>query len=141
MVSCGGQATIPMVAAVSRVQPVEYAEIVATGIEVRRPRDRQNIDEFTRTTAEVVERVGESPGGKAIITINPAEPPPGRCAMTIHRLTDGELIEDGIVRSVHAMIREVQLRPVFAEERPCLRRPAPASTSRSRARRFAEVRW
>ena len=108
MVSCGGQATIPMVAAVSRVQPVEYAEIVATvASKSVGPGTRQNIDEFTRTTAEAVERVGGARRGKAIIIINPAEPPL-MMRDTIHCLTDGEPDEDGIVRSVHAMIREVQ---------------------------------
>jgi len=108
MVSCGGQATIPMVAAVSRAQPVEYAEIVATvASKSVGPGTRQNIDEFTRTTAEAVERVGGARRGKAIIIINPAEPPL-MMRDTIHCLTDGEPDEDGIRRSVHAMIREVQ---------------------------------
>src|SRR6266851_5572919 len=76
MVSCGGQATIPMVAAVSRVQNVDYAEIVAT-VASRSvgPGTRKNIDEFTRTTAAGVEKVGGAKRGKAIIIINPAEPP------------------------------------------------------------------
>ena len=108
MVSCGGQATIPMVAAVSRVQPVEYAEIVATvASKSVGPGTRQNIDEFTRTTAEAVERVGGARRGKAIIIINPAEPPL-MMRDTIHCLTDGEPDQDGFRRSVHAMIREVQ---------------------------------
>jgi acetaldehyde/propanal dehydrogenase len=74
MVTCGGQATIPMVAAVSRVQPVAYGEIVATVSSKRRPGTRKNIDEFTRTTAGAVEKVGGAKKGKAIIIINPAEP-------------------------------------------------------------------
>src|SRR5690606_32667286 len=70
MVTCGGQATIPMVAAVSRVQPVEYGEIVAT-VSSRSvgPGTRQNIDEFTRTTATGIEKVGGAKEGKAIIVI------------------------------------------------------------------------
>jgi acetaldehyde/propanal dehydrogenase len=108
MVSCGGQATIPMVAAVSRVQPVEYAEIVATvASKSVGPGTRQNIDEFTRTTAGAVERVGGARRGKAIIIINPAEPPL-MMRDTIHCLTDGEPDQDGIMKSVHAMIRDVQ---------------------------------
>ncbi|MGD0525155.1 MAG: acetaldehyde dehydrogenase (acetylating) [Polyangiaceae bacterium] len=108
MVSCGGQATIPMVAAVSRVQPVEYAEIVATvASKSVGPGTRQNIDEFTRTTAGAVERVGGARRGKAIIIINPAEPPL-MMRDTIHCLTDGEPDQDGITKSVHAMIRDVQ---------------------------------
>ena len=76
MVTCGGQATIPMVAAVSRVQPVEYAEIVATvSSRSAGPGTRNNIDEFTRTTARGVEKVGGARRGKAIIVLNPADPP------------------------------------------------------------------
>jgi len=107
MVSCGGQATVPMVAAVSRVQPVEYAEIVAT-VASRSvgPGTRENIDEFTRTTAGAVERLGGAKRGKAIIIINPAEPP---LVMrdTIHCLTEGPPDEAAITASVHAMVREV----------------------------------
>ncbi len=108
MVTCGGQATIPMVAAVSRVQPVEYGEIVAT-VSSRSvgPGTRQNIDEFTRTTAGAVEKVGGAKKGKAIIIINPAEPP---LIMrdTIHCLTESEPHQDAITESVHAMVAEVQ---------------------------------
>jgi acetaldehyde/propanal dehydrogenase len=108
MVSCGGQATIPMVAAVSRVQPVEYAEIVATvASKSVGPGTRQNIDEFTRTTAGAVERVGGARRGKAIIIINPAEPPL-MMRDTIHCLTETDPDEGAITRSIHAMIREVQ---------------------------------
>lgn len=76
MVSCGGQATIPMVAAVSRVSTVHYAEIVAS-ISSRSagPGTRANIDEFTETTAKAIEIVGKAQRGKAIIVLNPAEPP------------------------------------------------------------------
>ncbi|GAB3432161.1 acetaldehyde dehydrogenase (acetylating) [Massilia solisilvae] len=108
MVTCGGQATIPMVAAVSRVQPVAYGEIVAT-VSSRSvgPGTRKNIDEFTRTTAGAVEKVGGAKQGKAIIIINPAEPP---LIMrdTIHCLTETEPDRDRITASVHQMIKEVQ---------------------------------
>ncbi|RYZ59730.1 MAG: acetaldehyde dehydrogenase (acetylating) [Proteobacteria bacterium] len=108
MVTCGGQATIPMVHAVSRVQPVAYAEIVAT-VASRSigPGTRQNIDEFTRTTARAVEEVGGARQGKAIIVINPAEPPL-LMRDTIHCLTETEPDRDAITASVHAMVREVQ---------------------------------
>ena len=108
MVTCGGQATIPMVAAVSRVQPVAYAEIVAT-VSSRSvgPGTRKNIDEFTRTTAGAIEQVGGAREGKAIIVINPAEPPL-MMRDTIHCLTDSEPDQAAITASVHAMIAEVQ---------------------------------
>ncbi len=108
MVTCGGQATIPMVAAVSRVQPVAYGEIVAT-VSSRSvgPGTRKNIDEFTRTTSAAVEKVGGAKTGKAIIIINPAEP-----AMmmrdTVHCLTETEPDQAAITASIHAMIKEVQ---------------------------------
>jgi acetaldehyde/propanal dehydrogenase len=108
MVTCGGQATIPMVAAVSRVQPVAYAEIVAT-VSSRSvgPGTRKNIDEFTRTTAGAIEQVGGAREGKAIIVINPAEPPL-MMRDTIHCLTDSEPDQAAISASVQAMIAEVQ---------------------------------
>jgi len=108
LVTCGGQATIPMVAAVSRVQPVEYGEIVAT-VSSRSvgPGTRKNIDEFTRTTARAVEKIGGARKGKAIIIINPAEPP---LIMrdTVHCLTVGEPDQAAIVASVQQMVAEVQ---------------------------------
>src|SRR5690554_5490703 len=108
MVTCGGQATIPMVAAVSRVQPVEYGEIIAT-VSSRSvgPGTRKNIDEFTRTTAGAIEKVGGADEGKAIIIINPAEPP---LIMrdTIHCLTKDEPDQKAITESIHKMIAEVQ---------------------------------
>jgi acetaldehyde dehydrogenase len=76
MVTCGGQATIPMVAAVSAVTPVHYAEIVASiASKSAGPGTRANIDEFTETTAHAIETVGGAARGKAIIILNPAEPP------------------------------------------------------------------
>ena len=108
MVTCGGQATIPMVAAVSRVQPVEYGEIVATvSSKSVGPGTRQNIDEFTRTTAGAVEQVGGAKKGKAIIIINPAEPPL-LMRDTIHCQTETEPDQAAITESVHQMISEVQ---------------------------------
>jgi acetaldehyde dehydrogenase len=76
MVTCGGQATIPMVAAVSRVTEVVYAEIVASiASKSAGPGTRANIDEFTETTSHAIEAVGGARRGKAIIILNPAEPP------------------------------------------------------------------
>jgi len=108
MVTCGGQATIPMVYAVSRVQPVDYGEIVATvSSRSAGPGTRANIDEFTRTTATGVERVGGAKRGKAIIIINPADPP---IIMrdTIHCLTETEPDQEAIRASVTAMVADVQ---------------------------------
>ena len=108
MVTCGGQATIPMVAAVSRVQPVDYGEIVATvASKSVGPGTRKNIDEFTRTTAGAIEQIGGAKKGKAIIIVNPAEPP---LIMrdTVHCLTASEPEQDKILASIHAMVADVQ---------------------------------
>jgi len=108
MVTCGGQATIPIVAAVSRVQPVAYGEIVATvSSKSAGPGTRKNIDEFTRTTASAVEKVGGAKKGKAIIILNPAEPP---LIMrdTVHCLTETAPDQEKITASIHQMLAEVQ---------------------------------
>jgi acetaldehyde/propanal dehydrogenase len=108
MVTCGGQATIPMIAAISKVQPVQYGEIVATiSSKSAGPGTRKNIDEFTRTTARAIEQVGGAAQGKAIIIINPAEPP---LIMrdTVHCLTQTEPDQAKITAAIHAMITEVQ---------------------------------
>ena len=108
MVTCGGQATIPMVAAVSRVQSVDYAEIVATvSSRSAGPGTRKNIDEFTRTTAGAVAEIGGAGEGKAIIILNPAEPPI-MMRDTVHCLTKEEPKQDEIRQSVNEMISEVQ---------------------------------
>ena len=108
MVSCGGQATIPMVAAVSRAQPVEYAEIVATvASKSAGPGTRKNIDEFTRTTARGLERVGGAKRGKAIIILNPAEPPL-LMRNTVHCLVEGKADEAAILASIEEMTKDVQ---------------------------------
>ncbi|MGE0254576.1 MAG: acetaldehyde dehydrogenase (acetylating) [Alphaproteobacteria bacterium] len=107
MVTCGGQATVPMVHAVSRVAKVHYAEIVAS-ISSRSagPGTRANIDEFTQTTARALETVGGATHGKAIIVLNPAEPPlmMRDTVFVLSEETDTAAIE----RSVEAMVAEVQ---------------------------------
>jgi acetaldehyde dehydrogenase len=107
MVTCGGQATIPIVAAVSRVARVRYAEIVASiASKSAGPGTRANIDEFTETTARAIEIVGGAERGKAIIVLNPADPP---LIMrdTVYCLCDeGE--EAAIAASVGSMLTTVQ---------------------------------
>jgi len=108
MVTCGGQATIPMVYAVSRVQPVDYAEIIATvASKSVGPGTRKNIDEFTRTTSGAVAKVGGAKTGKAINVINPAEPPL-MMRDTVYCETADEPNRQAITQSVHDMIAEVQ---------------------------------
>ncbi|AZI35036.1 acetaldehyde dehydrogenase (acetylating) [Caenibius tardaugens] len=107
MVTCGGQATIPMVAAVSRVAKVHYAEIVASvSSRSAGPGTRANIDEFTRTTANAIEKVGGATKGKAIIILNPAEPPM-IMRDTVFTLSEGA-DEEAIRQSVKEMAAEVQ---------------------------------
>ena len=108
MVTCGGQATIPMVAAVARVaEKVHYAEIVASvSSRSAGPGTRANIDEFTRTTARGIEEVGGAAKGKAIIILNPAEPPM-IMRDTVFTLSEGA-DEDAIRQSVKDMVAEVQ---------------------------------
>ncbi|MEU2537922.1 acetaldehyde dehydrogenase (acetylating) [Streptomyces iakyrus] len=105
MVTCGGQATIPVVAAVSSVTPVHYGEIVAS-ISSRSagPGTRANIDEFTETTASAIEKVGGARRGKAIIILNPAEPP------LIMRDTVHCLVSDCATEAVTASVEEMAAR-------------------------------
>jgi len=106
MVTCGGQATIPMVAAVSRVAKVHYAEIVASiSSKSAGPGTRANIDEFTETTSKAIEVVGGAQKGKAIIILNPAEPPL-LMRDTIYVLSDAA-DESEIEASVEKMVAAV----------------------------------
>jgi len=108
MVTCGGQATIPIVAAISQVQEVDYGEIVATiASKSAGPGTRKNIDEFTRTTAGAIEKIGGAKKGKAIIVMNPAEPPL-MMRDTVHVLTKDAPNEAAITESVLAMVERVQ---------------------------------
>lgn len=107
MVTCGGQATIPIVAAVNRVAKVHYGEIVASiASKSAGPGTRANIDEFTETTSRAIVEVGGAARGKAIIVLNPAEPP------LIMRDTVYCLCDDGdrdeIAQSIAAMVADVQ---------------------------------
>ena len=107
MVTCGGQATIPIVAAVNRVAPVIYGEIVASiASRSAGPGTRANIDEFTETTSRAIVAVGGARHGKAIIILNPAEPPL-MMRDTVYCLTQGGE-EAEIARSVEEMVASVQ---------------------------------
>jgi acetaldehyde dehydrogenase (acetylating) len=106
LVSCGGQATIPIVAAIAAVSPVSYAEVVCTiASRSAGPGTRQNIDEFTRTTAGGLERVGGARRGKAIIILNPAEPPI-IMTNTVHAVVESVDLE-AIRHSVTEMVARV----------------------------------
>jgi acetaldehyde/propanal dehydrogenase len=108
MVTCGGQATIPIVAAISQVQSVAYGEIIATiASKSAGPGTRKNIDEFTRTTSSAIELVGGAKKGKAIIVLNPAEPPL-MMRDTVHCLTKDEPNQPAITEAILTMIEQVQ---------------------------------
>ncbi len=106
MVTCGGQATIPMVAAIAAVTPVHYAEIVASiASKSAGPGTRANIDEFTETTAHAIEKVGGAAHGKAIIVLNPADPPLIMRDTVLALVSDPD--QDAIRASVDAMAARV----------------------------------
>ncbi len=141
LITCGGQATIPMVAAVSRVTPVSYAEIVASVSSVSAgPGTRANIDEFTRTTAAGVESIGGAERGKAIIILNPAEPPM-IMRDTIFCAIDPEADTDAVVRSIVAMEKAVQeyVPGYRLLQEPQIDEPSPATQGRARVAIFVEV--
>jgi len=126
MVTCGGQATVPIVHAVSRVVPVAYAEIVASiASRSAGPGTRANIDEFTETTARALVGVGGAVRGKAIIILNPAEPPLMMRDTVICALAD-DADRAAIIESLEEMVAEVsayvpgyrlRVPPQFAEDR------------------------
>ncbi|MFJ2115205.1 MULTISPECIES: acetaldehyde dehydrogenase (acetylating) [unclassified Streptomyces] len=151
MVTCGGQATIPMVHAVSRVTPVAYAEIVASiASKSAGPGTRANIDEFTETTAAAIEAVGGARRGKAIIVLNPAEPPLIMRDTVFCLIGDAE--HDAIRASVAAMAaevaayvpgyrlkQEVQFTPIPPDEPVHTLLPADAPPVTTRVSVFLEV--
>jgi acetaldehyde dehydrogenase len=125
LITCGAQATVPIVAAIASITDVEYAEIVATiASKSAGPGTRQNIDEFTQTTARALEKVGKAARGKAIIILNPAEPPI-LMRNTIYVKAERQK-EEEIVTAVEAAVRKVQgyvpgyrmrVPPIFDEEK------------------------
>jgi acetaldehyde dehydrogenase len=112
LITCGGQATAPIVAAVSSVVPVEYAEIVASiASKSAGPGTRANIDEFTETTAAALQAVGGAQRGKAIIILNPVEPPMIMrntvfCSVPAEAAEPGEL-QEAVLESIHRMVARV----------------------------------
>jgi acetaldehyde dehydrogenase len=108
LVTCGGQATVPIVAAVGQVAPVVYAEIVSTiSSKSAGPGTRQNIDEFTKTTARGLEVVGKAQRGKALIILNPAEPPI-LMRNTIYCETDRPVPQEEVRTAVDRMVEVVR---------------------------------
>ena len=145
MITCGGQATIPMVAAVSRAVVdaggVSYAEIVASVSSVSAgPGTRANIDEFTRTTAAGVTDIGGAAEGKAIIILNPAEPPM-IMRDTIFCAVDPDADRDAIVQSVVAMEKAVQeyVPGYRLLQEPQIDDPSPATRGQTKVSIFVEV--
>ena len=145
MITCGGQATIPMVAAVSRAAApyggVSYAEIVASVASVSAgPGTRANIDEFTRTTSRGVAEIGGAAEGKAIIILNPAEPPM-IMRDTIFCAVPPDADRDEIVASIVAMERAVQeyVPGYRLLQEPQIDDPSPATRGQTKVSIFVEV--
>jgi acetaldehyde dehydrogenase len=141
LITCGGQATIPMVYAVSRVVPVPYAEIVATVASPSAgPGTRANIDEFTRTTSRGVEVIGGAARGKAIIVLNPAEPPM-IMRDTIFCAIPADADHDAIAASIHEVVAEVQsyVPGYRLLQEPQFEEPSDVSNGMHRVSVFVEV--
>jgi acetaldehyde dehydrogenase len=129
LITCGGQATTPIVAAVTRVCPVPYAEIVSTAASRSAgPGTRQNIDEFTRTTARCLEEVGGAGKGKAIIVLNPADPPMLMRNTVFCALPDG-YDEAAVAASIEKTVAEVAAYvPGYRLKRPPIFDTGPYAT-------------
>ncbi|AXI08119.1 acetaldehyde dehydrogenase (acetylating) [Oceanobacillus zhaokaii] len=110
LITCGGQATIPIIHAINKIAPVEYGEIVATiSSKSAGPGTRANIDEFTETTAKAIEEVGGAKKGKAIIILNPAEPPI-MMRDTVHVIVEeGKVERKKISNAISDMVKKVQV--------------------------------
>ncbi|MEV0337315.1 acetaldehyde dehydrogenase (acetylating) [Nocardia sp. NPDC050717] len=151
MVTCGGQATIPMVAAISRVTPVAYAEIVASiASKSAGPGTRANIDEFTETTSRAIEQVGGATRGKAVIILNPAEPPllMRDTVLALVGDADHDAIRDSITDMAaqvadyvpgYRLKQDVQFTPIPAEEPMHTLLPAGAGPVTTKVSIFLEV--
>ena len=144
MITCGGQATTPIVAAISKVVPVPYAEIVASiSSKSAGPGTRANIDEFTETTAAALEAVGGAERGKAIIILNPVEPPLMMrntvfCAIPEEAAEPGQL-QDAILESIHSMVATVQDYVPGYHLRADVQFDRPRETWKNQARVFVPI--
>ena len=142
MITCGGQATIPIVSAVSRVVPVDYAEIVASiASRSAGPGTRANIDEFTETTSLALQRVGGAGRGKAVIILNPVEPPM-IMRDTVFCAIPADADRDAITASVVAMVDQVrEYVPGYTlRADPQFDDPRPEWSGRARVAVFLQVR-
>jgi acetaldehyde dehydrogenase len=140
LVTCGGQATIPMVHAISSVVPVRYAEIVASvSSKSAGPGTRDNIDEFTRTTSRGIEVVGGAERGKAIIILNPADPPP-LMRNTVFCSIPEDADRDLIAKAIEDRVKDVQQYvPGYRAREPQFDDPSDVNGGMARVAVFLEV--
>ena len=140
LVTCGGQATIPMVHAISSVVPVKYAEIVASvSSKSAGPGTRDNIDEFTRTTARGIEVVGRAERGKAIIILNPADPPP-LMRNTVFCSIPEDADRDLVAKAIEDRVKDVQQYvPGYRAKEPQFDDPSDVNGGMTRVAVFLEV--
>ncbi len=140
LVTCGGQATIPIVHAISSVVHVKYAEIVASvSSKSAGPGTRNNIDEFTRTTSRGIEVVGKAERGKAIIILNPADPPP-LMRNTVFCSIPEDADRDVIAKSIENRVKEVQeYVPGYRAREPQFDDPSDVNGGMARVAVFLEV--
>jgi acetaldehyde dehydrogenase len=140
LVTCGGQATIPMVHAISSVVPVKYAEIVASvSSKSAGPGTRNNIDEFTRTTSRGIEVVGKAERGKAIIILNPADPPP-LMRNTVFCSIPEDADRNAIAAAIEQRVKDVQeYVPGYRAREPQFDDPSDVNGGMARVAVFLEV--
>ncbi|MDP3712200.1 MAG: acetaldehyde dehydrogenase (acetylating) [Mycobacteriales bacterium] len=140
LVTCGGQATIPMVHAISSVVPVRYAEIVASvSSKSAGPGTRDNIDEFTRTTSRGIEVVGGAERGKAIIILNPADPPP-LMRNTVFCSIPEDADRDLVAKAIEDRVKDVQAYvPGYRAREPQFDDPSDVNGGMARVAVFLEV--
>ena len=140
LVTCGGQATIPMVHAIASVVPVKYAEIVASvSSKSAGPGTRNNIDEFTRTTARGIEVVGKAERGKAIIILNPADPPP-LMRNTVFCSIPEDADRNAIAAAIEQRVKDVQeYVPGYRAREPQFDDPSDVNGGMARVAVFLEV--